>query len=327
MLLTFVLSVLFADFILYVYIDKKTTKERFVDELSSKTKHMLLNAKEGGSVFIGSSRTLYQIDSDYFRQNGIDAYNYGVSGRHLANYSYMVENALSTKPKCIVIGLDFEKVYEPIGEYLDFPKPPDIKNFIRTSQGIDVVFEATLQYLKNLHLLNTYDTVIYERLKGMFLKLHPQASNTSSQQTLDNGNRNFDCDYFEVAYNRGSHSHETLVKCKDGDGIIYGNAVDEQNSTKLVEVNEKHFGLLTTILDAIKDKGVKSVIILLPKYGNPYEYEDIESMIKKINADKVINMTNADINKSLWGDYAHLNNYGRRWYSEFIFNNIKDICK
>jgi len=324
----FIIFIFIIDITLYYLIEKKTTEFRFVDELSSKSKHMLLNGKDKDVVFIGSSRTFYQIDTNYFNLNGLNSYNYGISGRHTPNYSFMTDNALKIKPKCIVFGLDAEKLYQPIERYMDFPTISDIKQFIESGQDIDDVIKAIVKFLKNLHYLNTYDTVIYEKMKILLTKLIPQKQLGVLSRSNKKVENNYDCDYFDIAYNRGSHQHETLVKCKNGDGIIYGNALDKLTGIKSLENYDKnHLLLYNSILKKISNNGIKTITIFTPRYQNPFEFKDKEKLISIIKSDIIIDMTEVSIPMNMWGDNAHLNIFGRTWYSEYIYKKIKNHCR
>jgi hypothetical protein len=340
--IVFFALVILLDVMLAIFVDRKTTKNRFVDELYSKSKHMSYNAKDRDIIFIGSSRTLYQISTSFFESKGLKIYNYGISGRHIPNYSFMTENALKMNPEYIVIATDLEKLYEPISKYTTFPTAIDIKEYINSSQSINDILSASMTYIKNQHLLNIYDTPIYEKTKYAINKLNSKYSisydfeNKIKETTLqpqqtknskDKESIKYDCDYFDIAHNRGAHKHETLLKCKNGDGIIYGNVVTEPTIKTLNKYNKNHLELYNTLVKKAQESGVKVITIFTPKYKNPYIFEDKKELLSKVLSDKIIDMTTDNIPAKMWGDNMHLNNIGRLYYSEHIYKEIKELLE
>lgn len=271
--LTFILviiSFIFIDFCLYIYSDLKTTKTTFIEEKSSKIKHFNLNKEENRDyVFIGSSRTIYHISTEIFKNNNLNIYNLGVSGNFLTDYpSYIVE-AVNQKPKNIVISISKDVLYS---ESIPYPKKEVMINdlkFYYDFGNVELFFTGIAQWLKSFHKFLNYSEVIYIKLKNLYNSFDlkkKHSLNTSTKNVIDMSVVN--CTYFNTQIS----DEKIIVKCKNGDGILLG-TIKEKNilygtEKGLKDINMDVINLLKQYAAFIKVNNINPIIIIEPDFNN-----------------------------------------------------------
>ena len=156
------------DLLLHLYVQKRTTLNTWVEEKSSKSIHLKKNNFSNlDYIFIGSSRTIFHISTNYFKNRGMDIYNFGVSGAELVDFPYMVARSLKEKPQNIIISLSVNSLYQGsnIGSYESLTY--EDLGFIYKSQPMRIKAEATKAYLKTIHKILVYSNPIYLRISQL----------------------------------------------------------------------------------------------------------------------------------------------------------------
>lgn len=301
----------------------KTDKNSYIMNIKSKTKHMKLNTNENTEIiFVGNSRTVYHIDTTVFKNNNLKIYNYGVSDRTIYNYVNMTKNALQRDPKMIVISLKISDLYTK-NYYFNRVSLSDIKAMIHTKQGFLLIKKAIIDYLKYFYSLVDYSDVINSKIQTLYDKFTP-VKKIISTKVVKNDNstiiNNQDCDIFDLQY----PIDKIVAKCTNGDGILFGNKLINQNlSHDFKKVNKKYIDLLNYIVDEIKKHNIKPIIVFEPIYQANYKY-DIVYLQKLINPN-IINLTDMDIPDIMWADNNHLNNKGRILYSNILAKKLNKV--
>lgn len=311
--LTFILviiSFIFIDLCLYLYSDLKTTKTTFIEEKSSKIKHFNLNYEENRDyVFIGSSRTIYHVSTEIFKKNNLNIYNFGVSGNFLTDYPAYIVEAVKQKPKNIVISISKDILYS---EAIPYPKKEVMINdlkFYYDFGNVELFFTGITQWLRSFHMFFNYSEVIYIKIKNLynsfdFKKKH--FSNTSLTKVVDMSL--VDCTYFNMQMS----DEKTIVKCKNGDGILLG-TIEEKNILNdtekgLKDTNKDVIDLLKKYVDFIKINKINPIIIIEPDFKHNVYVDNSEIYEDQFDS-LVLNFSNLSTSVEMWADISHFNNY------------------
>ena len=320
-LIVFITYNVILDVALQYYVDRKTNKFSFVEEKVSKAKHMKLqdNANLLDYIFIGSSRTIYHISTEQFKENGVQIYNYGVSDRALVDYPYMIKEAISLKPVHIVINITVSALFRgQFGNYNNLTME-DLK-YIFEFQGISEFSAAFQKFIQSQHLLFKHSEPMNIRLSRLYGKFDPQIENTKSVVTGHQNKKSktveADCKIFDTNH---PSKEKTATKCTNGDGVLFGNTLNDVNRTAdFDKLDENYMKILNTLLDTVKENGIIPIVILEPVFKQKYDYK-ISVIRQNINA-KVIDLTNMSIVDENWADDKHFNVKGRAIYSKKLID-------
>ena len=153
---------------LKAYIFLKTTNNYYVQEIGSKARHMGLNYNDTSPdiVFVGSSRTEYHINTSVFKEGGVNAYNYGMSGGDLANFPYMVKQAISVKPKYIVISLPAYKVLDDDLQIDDGLHADDVKMLLSLPFNKQQKLKGLASFVAGINTIRIYSEAINGKIKS-----------------------------------------------------------------------------------------------------------------------------------------------------------------
>lgn len=327
--MSFVFFTVLLDFALAYYADKKTDQNKFISNKFSKSKHMQLNCKETKDyIFIGSSRTVFHISTEVFKNKGFDIYNFGVSDRTIFDYPYMVQKVidLPNKPKYVVISLKKSDLYAPYKEHFNSIALDDI-NAIHKVYDLGVWSSAVKAYIRNMHQLFVYADPMYLRLKQLYGKFDPSPKNT----ILVNAKKNVeivskietsksDCKTFDYNY---PSPIKVVAKCTNGDGILFGNTIKDINvkGTDDKVLNIKKIELLNYVLMMLKKNGIKSIVVFDPLFQSDDKGKNIDA----IEADHILDLTNERFKQTQWADTNHFNVFGREIYSRLLAQKLKDL--
>ena len=323
-LLLILLAFIFIDVALLVFTKLKTSKKTFIEDKKSKILHFEYNKKENRDiVFLGSSRTIYHISTNYFKSQQVDIYNFGVSGNYLTDYPSLIYKILEQKPKNIVINLSINDLFV-MSDEIKRPLMNDLK-FYWNMHNKSLFFNALFYWGVNLHTFLAYSEPIVVRIKKNYDKFEPQ-NNIESQEKVpvkSNINTQYDCDVFS----KQTIGKKIILKCSNGDGILLGEGSNFKQKEKkmLNKVNSIAIEILSQYIKIIKDAGINPIIIFEPILNNHFVYNKQE--VKTLVKTTVLDLTNEKIKDKFWVDENHLNIEGRRMYSMKICNVLREISK
>jgi len=319
-----IFNLIILDIGLYFLAKNKTTKITFIDDKFSKIKHFQLNNSENKDiVFIGSSRTYYHISTNTFKQNGLDIYNFGVSGDQYEDYPTLIPYVNESKPKNIVISLSvnrlFDKLY--VGNY---PTLDEMKNYYSVDK---IKFLSSINtWIVNRHLFLQYSESIYNKIKSVYQKFEPHnkkynTQNKTNMQSDINYTQITKCNYFD---RKDLDNGNISFRCENGDGILIGNNITNKTAKKkyFQKFNRQSIVYLQGIIDAIDTEQIKVLLVLEPILHNQYTY-NLDKIKKKFKNIEIIDLTNYKIEDKYWADDTHINNKGKEIYSQHLMTHLK----
>ena len=324
------LNLAIIDITLYFIAQLKSTKTTFINDKFSKIRHFKLNNPTNKDIiFVGSSRTFYQISTNIFKNKGINVYNFGISGAQYEDYPTIIESINKVKPKQVIISLSVNRFYDK----LNISKYPTLKE-ISYYFDIDKIkfLESLKQWLINRHLFLQYSEPIYYKLKSLYSKFDMRTKRIKKRKnnnilTIQNYtyySKLVKCNVFDIK--QISNMHLTL-KCSNGDGALIGNIsnIHKIPIKQLTKLNMESIKYINKLLHSF-DKNIKITIILEPILHNPYNY-NLQTIKQKIHNAEIIDLTNYKIADSYWADPAHLNYKGRENYSKYLFHILTKTIK
>ena len=315
------------DIALYFIAQFKSTKTTFINDKFSKIRHFELNnPKNKDIIFIGSSRTFYQISTSIFKNRGMDVYNFGISGAQYEDYPTIIEPINKVKPKQVIISLSVNRFYDK----LNISKYPTLKEISYYFDVDKIKFLDSLkQWLINRHLFLQYSEPIYYKLKSLYSKfdIHTKEVNSTEIEEKPLIIRSYSyysklvgCNVFDI---KQTSNTQITLKCSNGDGVLIGSNPDIKNNgtKKLTTFDTEVIEYIDKIIHNI-DKNIKVILILEPVFHNPYLYniQRIEKIFKGI---KIIDLTNFHVEDDYWSDEGHLNYKGREKYSKYLYDILK----
>ena len=337
-------SLITVDIGLYFYKNIKTTKTTFINEKFSKIQHFNLNSNEAKDIiFIGSSKTFYQISTNVFKKNNFNIYNFGISGINFEDFPALIPSINNLKPKEVIISMSVNEFYNklPLSRY------PSL-NEIEYYYGIDKIkfLKALKQLIVNSHLFLQYSENIFYRVKSIYeifdvkKKFNKQANDLNRLVTNDLNilgteilnNKTFidepiyysklvNCEVFDI---RRIDEYQTTLKCTNGDGVLVGVRIKNNNkiTKELTKLNQQSVKYLQKLISNIDKEKIKVLIILEPSLNNTFIY-DINDVKKEFIGIKFIDLTSLKIQDKFWLDNFHLNYKGREHYSQYLSDLLK----
>ncbi len=317
------LNLVIIDIALYFVAQSKSTKTTYINDKFSKIRHFELNnPKNKKIVFVGSSRTFYQLSTNVFKNKGFDVYNFGVSGAQYEDYPTIIESLNKAKPKQIVISLSVNRFYNK----LNISKYPTLKE-ISYYYNIDKIkfLESLKQWVVNRHLFLQYSEPIYYKLKSLYAKFDIHRSDLNEKEEKSKptiGGYSYysqlvDCNVFDI---KQPSDTEVIVKCSNGDGVLIGSNphIEKKQIQELKTLNLEAIKYINKLIQDI-DKSIKVTVVLEPIFHNDYVY-DLDKIEQKLKGVKIIDLTNFKIDDDYWLDHRHLNYKGREKYSKYLSN-------
>ncbi|MBN2824741.1 MAG: hypothetical protein JXQ76_05420, partial [Campylobacterales bacterium] len=165
-------------------------------------------------------------------------------------------------------------------------------------------------------------------LKNDIIKYYTQFSSYQTNKTNFLNSINSDCTVFNQ---KKILQNNLTVMCTNGDAIIYRKLDQTKNNQKkskksLIQFNDDYINYVNSLIDYIKNHNIKPIVILEPIYQNHYQYE-LERVKKILHTNNIIDLTNYQIDSTLWADPQHLNNQGRVYYSNYLAKLLKSEFK
>ena len=278
-------------------------------------------------VFVGSSRTFNHISTNIFKENNISIYNFGVSGNFIGDYPFIVNAIKKVGAKEVVVSLRVSDFFE---DYVERGIKIYTTDELMANFGTNkMAFLKTLpDYLASLHLFLRYSEAIYNRVVAAYDKFTPKTAtniNDFSVENFSNIEANSDCELIsisEVNSNFTKSKKIIVVKCSNGDNILFANTIPRENNNKTLKLKGTNSNTLrymqNYIIDPLVKDGMKVVILLEPIFDGvrlQYDINEITSAIKNV---KVVDLIKLEFNDDELSDWEHLNYLGRKRYSEFL---------
>jgi hypothetical protein len=308
------------DIALYYMVNLKSTKESFIDDKFSKIKHYHANEPEKKDiVFVGSSRTFFHIATNTFKKSGLNIYNFGISGAQFEDYPTIIKEIVKTPPKEVIISLNINRLYNPL-EISNLPTLEEVRYYYDIDK--EMFFNSLLQWLINLHQFLVHSQTIYYKIQALYERFQPQKepSLKSLSTPLINYDNEVGCHVFDIQKIAGKY---LTLKCSNGDGIRIGNhpLELENKAIELEHFNPKSIAYIQKMISTLHQHHIPITLLFQPILHNPYHYDitKIKSIFK--NA-KILDLSNYKLSDELWADSGHLNNQGRKIYSQYLSDII-----
>jgi len=339
--ITVIVIFLLSNIYLYHHFYQSTTKTTFINNMLSKKQHMslnLANAKPKDAIFIGNSRTLYQISTNLMAKQSFNIYNFGVSGHITPDFPAMIKSALKYHPKSIILCLSAAYLHDK----LSMPKNVDLNDifaYIKSQQSPSYIMHAVVLYIKSWFLINTYAENINIRIRSIYKRLSNPKNFSNIHYIKDNfrnalfSNKKFafdkqlvSCKIFRTAYPKNL---QAVGMCTNGDGVLVGNLSEHpQDDAHLptnsnTSLNTAHLRLLNYLLTTIKRHGVRPIVVLTPMYHGHYSAEYRNDTATAIEA-PVVDLTNLALDNSMWENKGHLNIKGRYFYTVAVAKALRN---
>ena len=311
------------DLALYMIIDMRTTKNSFVEEKQSKIKHFELNKKENRDiVFIGDSRTIFHISSKIFKDNGLEVYNFGVSGNSLINYPAFVIKAIEQNPKMIVLNLSLEDIYTPL-EKPSSPLWEDIVFYYELGEP-KLLFSNIYKWLLSYHMVFNYSEAIVLKSKLLYERFETQSKITKKIDFSSTVSKPivYDCRPFVF---QKINKNKTIVKCSNGDGFLLGEIekLPIRKNLFLKSMNSDKLLILKKIISIIESHNIKAEVIFEPIFYSQYKIST--TLSNSLNDITYLNLSDYHLNKNNIIDAGHFNIHGREEYSKFLVQKLEKV--
>lgn len=321
------------------YKNLKTTKNNYINIIDSKYRHMKLNymPHELDIIFIGSSKTYYHISTALFADNNIKSYNLAMTACLPLSFPNMIANAIDMKPAYIVLGIDLDYFYNDFEPRIPTPGLRDIQAQIATGLSRDIVFRASVGYLRNSIPLEKYSLTLLRRMKIVFNRYtdsYFEAPGVEHQTLVSVSSENSDdgpiADSKIIAVQKLSNDFYA-VKCMNGDGILFGTSLKEipahKNDDLGLSPNQEKIKFINYLLDEIRGNNIKPIVFLCPRLNDINDYSARISELRRIIKSPIIDMTNSiPAEVKYWADVdPHLNNKGRLLFSKLLLEEINKI--
>jgi hypothetical protein len=316
------------DLSLYLLVKAKTTKTSFIDDKFSKIDHFKFRDSKD-IIFLGSSTTFYGISTNVFNKEGVDIYNFGISGIQFVDYPALVPYINNKNPKKVIISLSVTKLYSELG-MSKYPTFDEIKYYYEIDK-IKFLYSIK-EWIVNRHLFLRYSEPIFFRLKNIYDSFNFLLYNQSIRSIIKHNNISIDnsinysnivnCEVFDV---KKIKNKKLTLKCKNGDGVLIGSSVENKmkNQTLPLNLNKQSVQYIQKLIDSLTTQDTKVIIILEPTRDGHFLY-DLKDIKHEFKPASIIDLTNFKIKDKLWADKGHLNYKGRNAYSEHLLGILKD---
>lgn len=326
------------EFILVQYVSRKTSQKTFVEDKNSKKIHLQLQGdKTFDYIFVGSSKTIFHISTEYFKEKKLHTYNFGISGVDLSDFPSIIDVALRQKPKAIVLSLTLDQLSKDDKFNYKNSNWQDLGFFIKSEQPISEILRMAKSCIKNSFSLLRYSEIIYIRIRDLLnsisekmasdhliSKQNPEVNLISEIGNASNHSI-YGCNIFSI---EKPSNLKTIYKCSNGDGSIWGTLpipIQRKESPEL-DISNENVSLLNSLIEKITQNGVAVFIVFEPMLT--VKTSDTAPILKLIeNKAQVINLSNFYLPPNYIADSAHFNERGRLEYSSALFNKLSEISK
>ncbi len=270
-------------------------------------------------VFLGDSRTKYQVDTEYLNNThalSANVTNGGINGFY---YPYQIAafKVAANNPNIhkIYFSMPIRDIFGKVplnpGNFGNFISPGLLLPLLMMPQvGLNLkgqMVSAAVNNIIDLHYILYY----------LQTTLMPNDKFSSSSQ---------------YCQQQSASLFQKVYVCKNGDGYIISNSAPKRKSIRNVVVNIDNVtnGFLYTFMNMKQMTSATHkdlYLVLLPEYGVKYQI-DIKQLEAKLGV-TVIDMSHTFKNESdikYWViDEGHLNQQGREIYTKLLINKIVDL--
>lgn len=304
------------DVVLDLYMHSRTKKDRFINEKASKIKHFNLNYSENRDyVFIGSSRTLYHISTEIFKENNLNIYNLGVSGNFLIDYPSYIYEAIKQKPKNIIISLSKKDLFIEKENVFKTVLYEDLF-FYKKYGSNDLFISSLFSWIKSLHSFYNYSEAIFLKIKSFYSSFNLKSSEVQIKKYTNDIKS--DCSIFKKVL----ETKKIILKCTNGDEILLGTNTDHLlEKQKYSNINKDTIKILNSFISIIKANDINPIVIFEPTLSKS-EFDEnirIDSFLEDV---EIIDLTQMHIQTDMWADVSHFNNIGRTYYSRELAKRL-----
>lgn len=286
----------------------------FIEHKIAKAEHMAAYVEQTGNdvIFIGHSRIQNHISTAYFKQRGVDIYTYGIPSLTLSDFPYMVERALETHPKAIVLNLSVKHLYN--GATLPKMVQPTFWDVYEQFRAVGEMAEAKNMY--DFFPIRSY----FDKYAAQILQSGNDVRRKVERLTQRYGSTP-DCNVF--AY-RGKKRIVTL--CTNGNGTVWSNKVlrKRKKNVLLKRFSDKRIELLNALVGKIESQGVR-VFVLLESVSQKqhfiFEKPGLYSRLE-IAPEYIIDSTDIVFKKAEFADGGHVNVKGKQKMNRFVYERM-----
>ena len=117
-------------------------------------------------------------------------------------------------------------------------------------------------------------------------------------------------------------------KCTNGDSVLFAYAIPRENFGKNLELKTINYNtikyLQNFIIDPLLRNNIEVTILLEPIFDGTSLHYDINSIKEAIKGAKVIDLTSFKFSDDELADWEHINNLGRKKYSNYLIELYKN---
>jgi hypothetical protein len=287
-----------------------------------KVRLMKSTASNVDVVFVGSSSTQNNVDTDYLTSMGLNSFNLGVSGNLWREYPYLVTEAAKVANKAVVISIPLHNLYSRLG----CPKLLTLTDIIFFMRYSSCTFRFA-DILENLPMnaLQKYKMDREEHLPN--LDLHKASISTRFGLDLNDDPRNIN---FIRASSKGIKT-VWLVLFSNGDGLVFSNRLDGLKYKPSVEdFTDRNFDPVALMylkqLAAIVTANNKLPIFILEpgRRGNIYKTNK-SNLANRFWPVPFIFNESLILDRDDWAAEPYLNSEGKRKYSKLLFQQVHSL--
>jgi len=317
-----VISYLFFSFILNTllarYVYSLTTQDFFIQDKHSKMRHFSLqNNLKKKYVFLGTSRTLFHVNSSIFKRKNIPVYNMGMSYSGLTHQVYLINRLTQIQPipENIVLSININELFFTSYIGPNFDNTIDDFLYALETKNLQIIYNSYLGLSQSQSLSRVNRAYFNEYIETFYKSFELSSSNFKFPIITDN-----DCSitrYVQNATNR--------ALCSNGDGILMTNitTVPPQKSINLIRLNQFYIQYLNKLNQTIIKSKSKFVIVLEPDLNTYYNF-DLKSLQEALPSIRIVDLSNFKIDEENWADAYHLNLKGRDIYTHKLLKSLEN---
>jgi hypothetical protein len=295
-----------SNFIVYE-IDFLSNSNKYIEHKVHKSNHMAkyANNNDLDIVIIGASKTQNHINSDIFRNNKVNLYNYGVPAISTSDYPYMINEAIKNKPKFIILEFPLEPFFSNI-PLLSAIRQPTLYDLYTHIQSYNITIP-----------LNFYDAIPV----SYYLKSYSRLFDISQSDIVNINKIIFDkyeaisyCNIFDY---RGYNNMITL--CDNGDSTIWYNRIKSHNKKEIIitTLNLNRIRYFNYLIKIITNNNIIPLILIQATDRNKiFKYDNnLFSRNLDLSEKQIIDLSYIIYTDDEWADVNHLNYLGKEKFS------------
>lgn len=268
-------------------------------------------------VMVGSSRMQNHVNTSTFSTRGHQTFNFGVPGRFMADYPYMVKASTAAGARQVVLGIPASQLYSAPGCPREWRKADVVFYLEHNPTCLREIVGKRLIELSNANsLFSTYDeSLIYHPCTAI-------PANTSDALLLQvrgycGGTRG-------VTFAR-SRQQVNVVGFSTGDAeIVYRNETrwgQLKNSSDFSKstFNSEAIDQLRNLVALVRAGGAEPIIIIEPE---PVDKVIIDEGLHELLDTRVIYLTSIDFKDNEISDRLHLSAAGNARFTDILYSKL-----